>query len=145
MIQRYSDKPGFPDLSPTEEYVLHTNHLAAERAAYEKGVNDALDILEGDSASPLSDITALLAATTEEAAREASAREQGRVEGLRLRSEYDSTLRKCLALIDALMPGVKHIALQDYEALNLVPLEVRALLGEERIDGLDLFQEHPND
>jgi hypothetical protein len=38
------------------------------------------------------------------------------------------TLRRALQLIDALMPGVRHIALQDYALLNDVPLEIKARL-----------------
>ena len=49
----------------------------------------------------------------------------------RLRAEYESTLRSCLALIDAMVPGTGFTP-QDHESLNLVPLEIRALLGEEQ-------------
>jgi hypothetical protein len=33
------------------------------------------------------------------------------------------------ALINALMPGVRHIALQDYAALNLTPIRLAGLHG----------------
>jgi hypothetical protein len=33
-------------------------------------------------------------------------------------------------LIEALMPGVRHIALRDYAALNDTPIEARAALSE---------------
>jgi hypothetical protein len=39
-------------------------------------------------------------------------------------------LRDALTLIDALMPGVRYIALQDYKALNDVPLAGRAALAK---------------
>jgi len=39
-----------------------------------------------------------------------------------------AALKRCIQLIDDLMPGVRHIALQDYAILNDAPLEAcRAL------------------
>jgi hypothetical protein len=41
-----------------------------------------------------------------------------------------ATLAGAAKLIDAMMPGVRHIALQDYAALNEVPLAIAKLLRE---------------
>ena len=48
-IQRYSDKPGFPDLSPTEEYVLHAELAAARREGKREGLEEALTEVEAFS------------------------------------------------------------------------------------------------
>lgn len=40
-----------------------------------------------------------------------------------------AALEDCLILIEALMPGVRHIALQDYAALNNTPMKARAAIA----------------
>lgn len=44
--------------------------------------------------------------------------------------ESARALTRCLALISDMMPGVRHIALQDYALLNEAPLEARAVLNK---------------
>jgi len=39
-------------------------------------------------------------------------------------------LRQLLKAYDSLMPGLAHIAVQDYEIINRAPLEARAALRE---------------
>lgn len=41
-----------------------------------------------------------------------------------------SAAKAALKLIDAMMPGVRHIALQDYAALNETPLALRAAIAK---------------
>lgn len=43
-------------------------------------------------------------------------------------SELEQTVERLLTIIDALMPGAKHLALQDYKELNDAPIEARRLL-----------------
>lgn len=40
------------------------------------------------------------------------------------KDDLERTLKAAVALIDAMMPGVAHIPIQDYEALNRVPLNL---------------------
>ncbi len=44
--------------------------------------------------------------------------------------EVVELLKRSYALIDAMMPGVKHIALQNYSELNDVPVAIRAALAK---------------
>ena len=44
--------------------------------------------------------------------------------------ELLEALRDALNLIDDLMPGVRHIPLQDYAALNNTPIKARAVIAK---------------
>jgi hypothetical protein len=68
-----------------------------------------------------------------------------------LNREMALALTNCLSLIDDLMPGVRHIALQDYAKLNDVPLtaqaalaKFRSLTGEETRDPITAYYEDRN-
>lgn len=47
-------------------------------------------------------------------------------------AELEAALQRMLAVYEALMPGVKHIAVQNYAELNDAPLEARRLLRDRR-------------
>jgi hypothetical protein len=49
------------------------------------------------------------------------------------RAELIEALEDCIKLIEALMPGVKHIALQDYRLLNETPMKVNKILAKSDI------------
>ncbi len=44
--------------------------------------------------------------------------------------ELLEALKDAMSLIEALMPGVRHIPLQDYAALNNTPLKARAAIAK---------------
>lgn len=47
-----------------------------------------------------------------------------------LKAELLDSLISALALIEALMPGVRHIPIQDFAALNSTPLKARAAIAK---------------
>lgn len=47
------------------------------------------------------------------------------------REELSTALARMVAAFDALMPGAKYIAIQDYEELNAAPIAARKLLQRE--------------
>ena len=47
-----------------------------------------------------------------------------------LAPELLDALKDAMKLIDALFPGVRHLAIQDYAMLNDVPLKIREVLNK---------------
>jgi hypothetical protein len=52
--------------------------------------------------------------------------------------EYRAALARMLAVQEALMPGVRYIAVQNYAELNDAPFEARRLLALPEVRELDL-------
>jgi hypothetical protein len=53
----------------------------------------------------------------------------------RREQQLTDTLRELLRAFDSLMPGLRYIAVPDYQVINEAPLAARRLLSEDEVEG----------